>query len=169
MVHSTQFREPQRSGAGNGVIRLLNSSPPGARCAGSSGIGTISRRGNADVWRGCFRLVVVIAYDLYAKARCALRRIERRPPLSGCLRVRRGEVLPVVAAHIRVYIELPPAILERTFEWFITRVCVHMDGKTAGTVEPFGAVRTGVSSPAVRLPVSSNRRSTIIRAEFTLG
>jgi len=40
---------------------------------------------------------------------------------------------------------------------FITRVCVHMNGETAGPVEAFGAVRTGMSSPAVRLLVSSDR------------
>ena len=40
---------------------------------------------------------------------------------------------------------------------FVARVCVHMNGETAGPVEAFGAVRTGVSSPAVRLLVCSDR------------
>ena len=40
---------------------------------------------------------------------------------------------------------------------FISRVCVHMNGEAAGTVEAFGAVRTCVPSPAVRLLVSRGR------------
>ena len=40
---------------------------------------------------------------------------------------------------------------------FVARVCVHMDGETARPVEAFGAVRTGVSPPAVRLLVSGDR------------
>ena len=40
---------------------------------------------------------------------------------------------------------------------FIARVCVHMNGETAGTVEALGAVRTGMPSPAVRLLVSRDR------------
>jgi hypothetical protein len=39
---------------------------------------------------------------------------------------------------------------------FIARVCVHMNGETAGPVEAFGAVRTGMSPPAVRLLVSGD-------------
>ena len=41
---------------------------------------------------------------------------------------------------------------------FIASVRVHMNGETAGPVEAFGAVRTSMSSPAVRLFVSSDRR-----------
>lgn len=62
-----------------------------------------------------------------------------------------------MAAHIRVYIKFSPAIWERTSEWLIARVGVHMNGETAGPVEAFGAVRTGVSSPTVRLLVSGDR------------
>jgi hypothetical protein len=40
---------------------------------------------------------------------------------------------------------------------FIARVRVHMNGETAGPVEAFGAVRTGMSSPAVRLLVGGDR------------
>ena len=40
---------------------------------------------------------------------------------------------------------------------FIASVCVHMNGETAGPVEAFGAVRTRMSPPAVRLLVSSDR------------
>jgi len=111
--------------------------------------------------------MIMISYDLYAKARRPLRGIERRP-LSGCLGGRRGEMLPVVAAHIRVHVELSPAILERTFEWFIARMRVHVNGETTGPVEAFGAVWTGMSSPAVRLLVSSDRGHTIVWAEVTL-
>jgi hypothetical protein len=40
---------------------------------------------------------------------------------------------------------------------FIARVCVHMNGETAGPVKAFGAVWTGMSSPAVRLLVGRDR------------
>jgi hypothetical protein len=96
--------------------RLLKSPPSCARCARTSCIGGIGGRGTiTDVWRVCLRLVIVISNNLYAEAWGALGRIERRP-LSGCLRGRRSEVLPVVAAHIRVYIKFSPAIWERTSE-----------------------------------------------------
>jgi len=77
-------------------------------------------------------------------------------------------MLPVMATHIRIHVEFSPAIRERTFKWFVPRVCVHMDGQTAGTVEALCAVRTGVSSPGVRLLVSSDRRQTFVWAEVTL-
>ena len=51
---------------------------------------------------------------------------------------------------------------------FIARVCVYMDRETARTVEPFRAVRTGVSPAGVRLLVSGDRRETIVWAEVTL-
>ena len=97
--------------------RLLKSPPSRARCAGTSciGRGISGRDTTTDVWRVCLRLVIVISNNLYAEAWGALGRIERRP-LPGCLRRRRSEVLPVVAAHIRVYIKFPPAIWERTSE-----------------------------------------------------
>lgn len=51
---------------------------------------------------------------------------------------------------------------------FVARVCVHMDGETAGPVEAFGAVRTRMSSPAVRLLVSSDRGQALVWAEVAL-
>lgn len=71
--------------------------------------------------------MVVVSYDLYTKARRSLRRIER--PWSGCLRGSRTEMFPVVAAHIRVDIELSSTIWERAFE------CCVMGGKVSGRVE----------------------------------
>jgi hypothetical protein len=57
--------------------RLLNSPPSRARCARTSCIGGISRRGTiTDVWRVCLGLVVVISNNLYAEAWGALGRIE---------------------------------------------------------------------------------------------
>jgi hypothetical protein len=163
-------------------------SPASARRAGSSRIGGLSGR-DTNIWRVYFRLVIVISYNLYAEAWCALRGIERRP-LSGCLRRRRSEMLPVVAAHIRVHVKFSPAIRIRTFECckthagkhkdqnegctgtiiltFVARVCIHMDGKAAGAVEALCAVRTGVSSSGVRLLVSSDRREVIVWTEVTL-
>jgi len=139
-------------------IRLLKSPPSRTRCARTSCVGGISGWDTGtDVWRVCLGLVIVISNDLYAETWRALGRIERGGPLSGCLRGRRSEVLPVMAAHIRVYIKFSPAIWKRTSEWFIARVCVHMNGETARPVEAFGAMRTGMSSPAVRLLVSGGR------------
>ena len=61
--------------------------------------------------------MIVVSYNLYAEAWRALRGIERRP-LSGCLWGRRSEVLPVMAAHIRIHVEFSPAIRERTFKCY---------------------------------------------------
>jgi hypothetical protein len=103
-----------------GVTRLSMSPPPGARRACSSCIGGLCGGDTADIWRVYFRLVIVISYDLYSEARRALGGIERGP-LPGCLRSRRSEVLPVVAAHIRIHVKFSPAIRERTFECCKTR------------------------------------------------
>jgi hypothetical protein len=110
--------------------------------------------------------MVVISYDLYAKARRSLRRIER--PRSGCLRSRCTEMFPVVAAHIRVDIEFSSTIWERAFEWLIARVRVHVNGKAAGTIEAFGAMRASMSSPAVRLLVGRDWGEAVVCAEVTL-
>jgi len=162
------FREPYTLTACQTVVTWLSMSPPpGARRARSSCIGGISRRDTTEVWWVCFRLMIVVSYNLYAEAWRSLRGI-KRGPLSGCLWGRRGEMLPIMATHIRIHVEFPPAIRERTFKWFIACVRVHMDGQTAGTVEALGAVWTSVPSPGIRLLVSSDRRQTFVWAEVTL-
>jgi hypothetical protein len=51
---------------------------------------------------------------------------------------------------------------------FIARVCIHVDSETTRTIEAFGTMRTSMSSPAVRLLVSSDRSEAIICAEVTM-
>jgi len=115
------------------------------------GIRGIRGCNTTPVRRACF-LVVVVSYDLNTKARRSLRRIERTGSL--CLRSCCTEMFPVVAAHIRVDVEFSSTIWERAFEWLIARVSVYVNGKAAGTIETFGAVRASMSSPAIRLLVS---------------
>ena len=120
-VRSThQFREPYaQSWNRQRQKELLKSPPSRTRCARTSCVGGISGRDTTttDVWWVCLGLVIVIPNDLYTEAWGALGRIERGP-LSGCLRGCRSEVLPVMAAHIRVYIKFSPAIWERTSKCF---------------------------------------------------
>jgi hypothetical protein len=51
---------------------------------------------------------------------------------------------------------------------FVARVCIHMDGETAGAVETFSAVRARVPSSGVRLFFSCDRRETVVGAEVSL-